>query len=241
MDSLRNIISDIRIFLYGGILTLPLTIAGTLLILGLFTANYAILFFLVGFLILTPFVATILNFAIGALFTGKTFNPFLAKTSDVCKLVIPYATRNSGEGIGQETVAVSSWVAMVSFFIGYIFTNGLQLYTRETPEVTINVKTTSGSDIESKVVSRKSQAIVAMLSVVVFAIIALGFRYYTGCESILGLILSSVIFTSLGSSWYHVLSRVAEGRLSDLFGIANRLLTPGAISNAPIACIPIKV
>lgn len=241
MDSLRNIISDIRIFLYGGILTLPLTLAGTLLILGLFTANYSILFFLVGFLFITPIVATILNFGIGAIFAGKSFNPFLAKTSDICNLVIPYSTRNSDGRIGEETVVVSNWVAMVSFFIGYIFTNGLQLYFRESPEVTIKVQTSSGSDIDSKIASRKSQAIVAMLSIVVFAIIVLGFRYYTGCESILGMILSSLIFTSLGSSWYHILSRVAEGRLSDLFGIANRLLTPGAISNAPIACVPIKV
>ena len=31
MESLKDIISDIRIFLYGGVLTLPLTIAGTLI------------------------------------------------------------------------------------------------------------------------------------------------------------------------------------------------------------------
>ena len=33
MESLKDIISDIRVFMYGGVLTLPLTIAGTLSIL----------------------------------------------------------------------------------------------------------------------------------------------------------------------------------------------------------------
>ena len=69
---LRDIISDIRVFLYGGIATLPLTIAGTLSILGLFTANYAILFFLLGFLILTPLSASIINFGLSAIFDGKS-------------------------------------------------------------------------------------------------------------------------------------------------------------------------
>ena len=64
MESLKDIISDIRVFMYGGVLTLPLTIAGTLSILGLFTANYAILFCLVGFLILTPITSSILNWAL---------------------------------------------------------------------------------------------------------------------------------------------------------------------------------
>jgi hypothetical protein len=239
MDSLKDIISDIRVFLYGGILTLPLTIAGTLSILGLFTANYAILFFLVGFLILTPLSSTVLNFALGSLFEGKSFNPFKARTSDVCKLVIPYSTLKAPVGISEENVVSSSWVAMVSFFIGYIFTNALQLYNRESEDTTITVTTTSASDLDKMVTNRKSQAIIAMASTVVFALIVLGFRYYTGCESITGMILTSFIFVFGGHGWYKALSKVGQDRLSDLFGIANRLLTPGAINNGPIACVPI--
>jgi hypothetical protein len=237
MDSLKDIISDIRIFLYGGILTLPLTIAGTLSILGLFTANYAILFFLVGFLVLTPFVATILNFLLGAVFTGKSFNPFKAKTGDICKVLIPYATLpiSSGE---DSTVIASNWVAMIAFFVGYIFTNGLELYTRESPDSTITITSTSGSDLNTKVTNRKSQAIIAMISVIVFALIVFGFRFYTGCESTLGMILTTIAFTFMGHGWYKALSKVGQDRLSDLFGIANRLLPPSAINNAPIACVP---
>ena len=240
MESLKDIISDIRVFMYGGVLTLPLTIAGTLSILGLFTANYAILFFLVGFLILTPITSSLLNWALGAIFVGKSFNPFRAKTSDICKLVIPYSTLKTPVGTSDESVVSSSWVAMISFFIGYIFTNALQLYSRESEDTTIKVTSTSASDINTMVTNRKSQAIIAMASTIVFALVVLGFRYYTGCESTLGMILTSFLFVFSGHGWYKLLSKVGQDRLSDLFGIANRLLPPSAINNAPIACVPIS-
>jgi hypothetical protein len=237
MESLKDIVSDIRVFLYGGILTLPLTIAGTLSILGLFTANYAILFFLVGFLILTPLAASILNFVGGALAPGGLFK---AKTGDVCRLVIPYSTMSSPSGVEEGNVVSSSYVSMIAFFIGYIFTNALQLYQRQAEETTITVQTSSASDVNTKVANRKAQAMVAMISILVFAVIVLGFRFYTGCESTTGLIVSSFIFVFMGHGWYQALSKIGQDRLSDLFGIANRLLPPSAINNAPIACIPIQ-
>lgn len=238
MESLKGIISDIRVFLYGGILTLPLTLAGTLLILGLFTANYAILFFLLGFLILVPAIAAVLNLVLSSVFVGSSFNPFKTKTSDICRLIIPYATLNNPVGAAEETVISSTWMAMIAFFIGYIFTNALELFNRESTDISINVQTDSGSDIETKVSSRKTQAIVAMASIVVFLCIIIGFRFYTGCESTLGLILTIVIFLFVGHGWYKALSSVGQDRLSDLFGIANRLLPTGAIQNGPIACVP---
>ncbi len=239
MDSLKDIISDIRVFLYGGILTLPLTIAGTLSILGLFTANYAILFFLLGFLFLAPLGASIINYIGGALFGGS--NIFKAKTGEVCKIVIPYSTLKNSTGVTDGTVISSSWIAMITFFIGYIFTNGLELYNREAEDTTINVTSSAASDITTMTSNRKSQAIIAMVSTIIFGLIVLGFRYYTGCESTLGMILTTIVFVFMGHGWYKALSSVGQDRLSDLFGIANRLLPPSAINNAPIACIPIAV
>jgi hypothetical protein len=238
MDSLKDIVSDIRIFLYGGILTLPLTIAGTLSIIGLFTANYAILFFLLGFLILAPLSAFVIDKVLTSLLEGKSFNPFKGKTGDICKLVIPYSTLPVGTG--QDVSVIStSWTAMVAFFIGYIFTNGLELYNRESPDSTLTVTSTSASDLSTMVSNRKSQAIIAMISVIVFALIVLGFRFYSGCESTLGMILTTIGFVFMGNGWYKALSKVGQDRLSDLFGIANRLLPPSAINNAPIACVPV--
>jgi hypothetical protein len=128
---------------------------------------------------------------------------------------------------------------MIAFFIGYVFTNALQLYQRQTEDPSITVTTSSASDLNMKVGNRKAQAMVAMISIVVFALIALGFRYYSGCESTTGIILTSFLFVFLGHGWYQALSKVGQDRLSDLFGIANRLLPPSAINNAPIACVPV--
>lgn len=241
MESLKDIISDIRVFLYGGIVTLPLTIAGTLSIIGLFTANYAIMFFLLGFLILAPLTATIFDMFLSALFEGKSFNPFKAKTGDVCKVVIPYSTKIADKTVISDISVISTnWMAMVSFFIGYIFTNGLELYNREAVDTTINITSTSASDLNTMITNRKSQAIIAMISVIIFALIVFGFRFYTGCESILGMVITSIGFIFMGHGWYKALSNVGQDRLSDLFGIANRLLPPSAINNAPIACVPVS-
>jgi hypothetical protein len=130
---------------------------------------------------------------------------------------------------------------MITFFIGYIFTNGLELYNREAEDTIINVTSSAASDISTMTSNRKSQAIVAMISTIVFGLIVLGFRFYTGCESTLGMVLTTIIFVFTGHGWYKALSSVGQDRLSDLFGIANRLLPPSAINNAPIACIPVAV
>jgi hypothetical protein len=235
MESLKDIVSDIRVFLYGGILTLPLTIAGTLSILGLFTANYAVLFFLVGFLILTPIAAFLIDLG----FTNVFPTWFTAKKGDVCGLVIPMTTIKSPVGSEDKPVFSTPWTAMVAFFTGYIFTNALELYNRDSPDNNITITGSSASDISTKVTNRKSQAIMSMISIIIFALVVFGFRYYSGCEDWKGMILTILAFIFIGNGWYQALSKVGQDRLSDLFGIANRLLPPSAISNAPIACIPI--
>ena len=243
MSHIENFIRDIRFFMYGGMNSLPLTIGGTMLILGLFTANYAMLFFLLGFLIITPVtlwlynilldktVKSLLILIIRLLSFGQLDTEYITsilKTtvkSDVCKINIPYKTElNSSESEPES----STWVAMITFFIGYILKNAIELYSRESSDV----------DIKSKVNNRKFQAIVSICSIIIFAMVVLGYRLYSGCESKLEIIVSSLIFIPLGFGWYKALSSVGQDRLSDIFGIANRLLSPTA--DEPVACIPSK-
>jgi hypothetical protein len=206
------------------------------------TANYAVLFFLIGFLILTPLASVILNSSVDMLtgLMGKSW--FKASQSDVCKMVIPYVT-STKNSVSTDIVTVFStvWVSMMAFFGGYMLTNSLELYKREPVDTELEINTSSASDIEQKVNNRKSQALIAIVSIILFTLVSLFYRYYTGCENIAGMGLTLVIFGALGMSWYKVLSKVGEDRLSDLFGIANRLLPPSAIQNAPIACVPIRV
>ncbi len=62
----------------------------------------------------------------------------------------------------------------------------------------------------------------------------------TGCETKTGGVITILAFSSLGYGWFKLLSSVGQDRLSDIFGIANRLLAPSALKNGPIACIPVR-
>lgn len=237
MTTLQNIISDIRIFMYGGMRTLPITIAGTMTILGLFTANYPMLFFLIGFLLLTPSISYIINEGCVYVINKMNWSWFNIKSTDLCKITIPYKTIDTNPntfGPTNEPIASSTWIAMVSFFIGYIFTNGYELYIRE-PESVKNATDTSQT-IE-KTNNRKFRISLSMGSILLFAMISLGYRAYTGCENGL-MVFFATLFGIFGYGWYKLLSTVGHDRLSDIFGIANRLLVPSATTNEPTVCVP---
>jgi len=256
MDTLKGILSDIRVFMVGGVATLPLTIAGTLLIIGLFTANYAMLFFLVGFMIIAPLSASFIN-----IFAGFTGLEGLKRQTANCGVVLSLTSESSGPA--TEYVLCSQWLTMAAFFVSYLFMNGWSLYNAPAlnPGVTIN-STKPGSDVPidpnnpsdtSKLQKRTTQAEIAMISIVIFGIILVCIRYKGGCElplfpfelsmnwviALVSLVATLALGGSLGYSWYKLLSVVGENRLSDLFGIANRLLPPSAIINRPVACVPV--
>jgi len=232
MDSLKQIISDIPVFLNSGLTTLPLTLGGTLLIIGLFTANYAILFFLLGFLIVVPLFAMVMDF----LFSWLPDWLINVETSEICSIVIPFTTLQAPVGKKKENLVSSAWMAMITFFIGYMFHNALQLYSLHTTDPSLMVDTNSASDM--KTTNRTSQAMVSLVSIVVVGLILVIFHYRIGCESLIGMILTAAAFSVGGYYWYSMLSGIGQDRLSDLFGIANRLLPPTAITNGPVACIP---
>lgn len=258
-DTLNAKIADIHVFLYGGLRSLPFSLGGTMLLIGLFTSNYAILFFLIGLLLLAPFGAWAVNHIIPMLFNAiqmgiyliaSTLNKnttvakptdfldipyFKTKVSDICKLILPFTSSNTGE---YETVISSEWMAMMSFFIGYVICNSLQLYNNDVTNSAV-ISSPDAPDTQVKKNKRKSQSMFALVSIAIFALIIIGFRMNTGCEKGLGVLLTGAGFGAAGYYWYQLLSEVGQGRLSDIFGITNRLLAPSAIKNGPIACVPI--
>jgi hypothetical protein len=236
---------------------------GTMLILGLFTANYAMIFLLLGFLVLSPIGAAIINiiipvgcnliyYAFKYIVSSKDeftqmdkemrwteLSDYTKKSTDVCKLSIPFLTDTAPASKEMETIISSPWMAMMSFFIGYVIHNAIQLYTVDA-SADMNVVTNSTpADIDVKVKNRKSQAMSALVSTAVIGIIILALRAWGGCEGYIGFVLTSVVFGAGGYYWYTLLSGLGQDRLSDIFGIANRILPPSAIQNGPIACIPI--
>jgi hypothetical protein len=230
MESLRDLLTDIHVLLRSGMTSLPLTIGGTMLLLGLCTANYAILFFLVGFLILVPSLVGGVN----ALASYMQWDFCKMTLHDVCRLVVPFQVQDS-QGAKEEYVVITPWMTMMGFFLAYLLQNATVLYTRESPETPIDETT---PDIQGKTVTRKTQALISLVTIVVFILIVIKNRYDGGCEGVLRILGASVIGGLLGVGWYSLLREVGQDRLSDLFGIANRLLPPSALANKPIACLP---
>jgi len=227
MDSLRGIISDLHVFLYGGMRTLPITLAGAMVILGLFTANYAMMFFLAGFMIATPIASGILNKIADYLVATFDLDMFKAKTSDICKVVIPYSTMTNPSKVENTSIFCTTSYAMICFFLGYMLTNAIALYKQPVED---------GAD-PTKVSNRTSHAVLAIASIIVFGLICIGFRVYAGCEPTVGLVIGLIAFGALGYGWYNMLSKPSAGRLADLFGISNRILPASATSDKPMACI----
>lgn len=229
MESLRAVINDIKVFFYGGIMTLPLSIAGTMLIIGLFTANYGMIFFLCGYLIGVPLIVTLFNFIMRAFDftrTGRSSN---------CGIIIPFTTlqnSSANSSANSSTDYISYWIPMVTFFIGYMLQNAVTLYLLEVSN--------DKSDPEA-IQNRKSVALISFATIFIFSAIILYFRISTECDDILEIIVATIIFTLLGGTYYYLINIYGQSRLTDLFGIANRILKPNELNNGPLACANIYV
>jgi hypothetical protein len=223
MESLRAVINDIKVFFYGGLMTLPLSIAGTMLIIGLFSANYGMLFFLAGYLIGVPLLVTIFN-----LIVTNVFGYNKTKSSN-CSLVIPFTTIG-GPGENYDKGGISYWIPMVTFFIGYMLQNAVTLYLLEV---------SNDKSDPSAINNRKSHASISFGTILVFSIIILYFRSMTECDDTIEIIVGAILFTLLGGTYYYIIDKYGESRLTDLFGIANRVLKPGELSNGSLACAAI--
>jgi len=226
--NLQSIISDIKVFLYGGFQTLPLTMAGTLLLLGLFTANYSVLFFLTGFLLLTP----LLTMGLNSLMAWLKWDSELSKS---CNAIIPFPTVTNE----TEKLGVSYWLTMGIFMFSYLISNAVALYTVEA-QIPEKANEAIKSDLQQKAMYRKSQMIISLIMLALISIIFIAVRLTSGCDTGFGLAVAIVPVTLLGITWFSILSANKNTRLSDLFGVSNRLLAPNATSDSADVCLPLS-
>jgi len=253
MDNLKDIIYDIKYFILGGFSTLPLCIAAISIILGLFTANYALLFFLAGFLILAPLSATLINLLASFISKSNDSKLFSLKLEDSCQVSFPIKNVNNAK-VQLSTYVISEWLAMIMFFLGYIGTNAYELYTE--PNNTEFKNDAENKEFKQKAYNRKSQALLSIVILILLFIIILYYRLQSHCEPLSNIFLETtplggqiiigtvsisaiIIFLLMGTGWYKILSSTLAGRLSDLFGIANRTMPPSAFRQGPVACVPI--
>ena len=162
--NLFTIATDIQYFLVTGLKTLPLTIGGTLLIIGLTVANYSMLFFLVGYLLAVPIIALLFNILISMIKSDdnpdwlKSIWPILysAKDKNVCNVISGVDGITKTDGFDNT---VSYWVAMTGFLLGYLITNAMTLYRKETLYPPVNVDQNSTTEEQAKAQAAKMDCI----------------------------------------------------------------------------------
>jgi len=243
--NLFTIISDLRYFLLTGFETLPLTLGSTLLIVGHLIGNYAMLFFLVGYLMVVPVAVLGVNL-LGSLFIAKEF-PLGGRDMDVCNV---NTESESGE---RSDMLISYWMGMVAFFIGYMFTNTASIYMKQpatpttdangnliTPTGEVNAKydPSLNAKMEAGVTLRQTQTIMAFVVLSLIVFVAITVRLWSSCDGIVSILGGSALGGGIGIGWYFLMAKIGDDRLSDLFGIANRLMVGTSLENLPYACLP---
>jgi hypothetical protein len=229
--NLFTIASDIKNFLLSGYQALPLVIGGTFTILGLYTAQFSMLFFLIGYLFLTPFLTLILNWGISIIVPWKqTDVPWLLGPDDeICNMLSIPTT-------GTLKTLISPWLSMTAFFFGYMGMNAYSILNKSI-EYPPKADQATKKATDNKAMLRRSQATVGLIAIFILLLFVLIMRtFVTGCDSVMGGVLSS-LFVVFGGIWYILLSIGNNDRLSDVFGIANRLMVTSALNDAPYACL----
>lgn len=240
MTSLMTWASDIKMFLTAGFMNLPLALAGTFLILGLMTANYAILFVLFGFIGAVPLLASLGNILLEFLTSLPILDllrpMFTGNRSEICDLIIAFPTTSSSSKESFQVFTI--WMSMMSFLLSYMLFNAIELLKRVPEAYPADATDDDRKSIDNGVSARTTQAMLSIVMISIVILLLFFTRIRTGCETIVGSILTILTFGGLGYGWFKMLSSTGQDRLSDLFGIANRLLTPDAVTNAPVACLP---
>jgi hypothetical protein len=213
-----------REFLLHGFRMLPIIIAAFSFIIGIGQANMAFFFLFLGVAFIVPVTNMILNPIVGALFgLGVPEYLFKIKGSGVgCPVFGEFA--NAGD-------TVSLWLASLVFFVTYFFINAYNLYNRPSDP---------GAP-DYKVDARQTQALMAMAIILLFGIAMLLYRFFLtqGCESPLGMPVALLTFIPLAYYWYQYLVNCSGDRLTDLFGVANRIMVEPSSAGPGAVCLPV--
>jgi hypothetical protein len=121
----------------------------------------------------------------------------------------------------------SYWLTSTVFIISYLFMNAYDLYNKEAPEKAPT----------HKVAARKSQAVIAMISILAIGLLLVGVRIYGAQESIAGVLVGVGAGIGVSYAIYNFMTSCGGLRIADLFGIAGRLEYK---NNDGTICYPVK-
>ena len=195
----------------------PTTMIVTLFVLGITTGKLAWILVAIGGILITVFTLLIQYMFLKTLGLGPMPG---AAVLEACSLV-PTAT-------GEYSAIPSLWVAVSSFFATYIFINASNLYM-QTP-ARINKE-------KIAVQQRKGMGLISMMAVALLFIFLLVPRYWTSCETTLGIITGLIIGHVGGITWWKILDACGPDVYPDIHGVMIGL-KPGSMHTNPMACAP---
>lgn len=206
--------------LLGGILRyFPNTLIVTLFALGITTGKLAWILVSIG-----GILTTILTLLTQYLFT-KGFG--VGPLSDRPGAVLMEACSMIPVASGAEYSAIPSlWVSVSAFFASYIFLNASNIYTQSPARV---------NKEKIAVQQRKGMGLISMLAVILLFVFLIVPRYWTGCETRLGILLGLLIGHFAAVVWWKILDACGPDVYPDIHGVMIGL-KPGALRTNPVAC-----
>lgn len=193
----------------------------TLFGFGIFGIITLIIVLFIILVLIAKNIKTIGNFFSGIIFSSiNLFESFFKNNqrmigADNCAIV-------PGTGLAVTRVP-SVYLAHVAFFFGFLFTNAYTIY---------NLPSQSVSD--ETYANRKSRTAMIMAILVALYVIIVVLRYnISGCESSLGILLTTTIFGALGYGTYKF-AETCGCRPSDVLGISTSFVSNEA--KAPTVC-----
>jgi hypothetical protein len=216
---MTTLVENIRQMILYSFMALPVMLMAFTLFLGFGLGNIGLILLLMGQVFFVPGIVFLSNLIFSAVSSLAPLTQVV--NSDICNLV------PSAKQLGLLSVAPSYWNAHVLFFGSYLVSNAVALYN-EIPQENAP---------EAKVRHRKDQALTAaIVSSIAMAVLVLLRLFTTGCETILGTAVAALIAVPSGVAWYYFAS-ICGARNSDIFGIAGKMLPPGASEPPPMMCV----
>lgn len=214
-----SIAESLKGLLYGGYVSLPLVLIGIVGFLGITLGNLGLIMLTVGHTILVPTLLFFVNLFHEYFFPGSPY--FTHVSSDLSYLVPMFASPGT-----PMVAAPSHWIAHVTFFFTFLFTNALVLYLKDpTPSADPN-----------KVENRKAQTLTAMLLTLGLYAVLMATRILMGSEPLVGALFGALLIVPVAYGWYE-LTRVCGARDADIFGILQKILPPNAKDEPPMTCV----
>ena len=219
---MATFVQNFKGMLERAFVSLPILLFGWALFVGSTTGNIGLLVLALGHATVAPLATWILHTIAGFFGDWGKVN-FTVPASATCSMLPGGYVDPSG----REYSIPSYWLAQVVFFFGFLLSNAQSI---------LDMPAAPNAPAE-KVERRKSQAQMVQVLGWIFLIVFVAIRVLVmGCETPFGVVIGGLAFWWIGNGWYK-LARECSARDSDIFGIVQGILPPGASDPPPMTCV----